>query len=477
MSIIEPSRYDAGTAYVAANRYQQDDFRPYLLRTTDYGRTWTRIDAGIPVGAYTRAIREDPVRRGLLYAGTETGVYVSFDDGARWEPLQLNLPRVSVRDLAVKDDALVAATHGRSFWVLDGLAPLRQLSAAVRAKPVHLFTPAPAIRYTPGRSRRDGEVGENPPAGVLVDYWLPTAPAGAVRLEFLDSTGAVLRTFAGREAGRGGATARPAYTAADSLARGTAYDTTGQGTTRRRADADSLAWFPADSLPHARAGLNRFVWDLRLAGIRELEQVVNDEGTDAGPMLVPGRYAVRLTVGGRTETQPFTVVDDPRMGASPAELAAAFALTRRTVETTNALADAVRRIERLQAQVDARAAQVRGQPAAQRVGDAAHDLRGRLEAVRAELADVHSQRDQITLHYPVKLYNQLLNLNRMAQSFDRAPTTQAEAVWRDLAGKFEAQQARLRAVEAGELAAFNQLLRELGVPAVGEPAATPVAAR
>ena len=134
MSIIEPSHFDAGTAYVAANRYQLDDFPPYLFKTTDYGRTWTRINAGIPDGAYTRSIREDPVRRGLLYAGTETGVYYSMDDGAHWTPLQLNLPRVSVRDLTIHGADLIAATHGRAIWVLDDITPLRQMADSVRTR-------------------------------------------------------------------------------------------------------------------------------------------------------------------------------------------------------------------------------------------------------------------------------------------------------------------------------------------------------
>jgi hypothetical protein len=374
------------------------------------------------------------VRRGLLYAGTETGVFVSLDDGARWRPLQLNLPRASVRDLAVKGADLIAATHGRSFWVLDDVSPLRQMTDSVRAAAAHLLAPAAAVRFSAGRARREGEQGENPPAGAYVDYWLRARPRGPVRLEFLDSAGAVVRAFTGADPSRPGRdSAAAAYTAADSLARLTAYDTTGQSSPRRRVEADSAAYEPADSVPSARAGLNRFVWDLRLPGVRPLKDVVNDEGTYDGPWAVPGAYTVRLTVDGRALTRALRVVDDPRVGASPAEHAATFDLQRRTVGTVNALADAVRRIELLQGQLDARVEQTRAQAYAGRVAGAARPLRGRLEAVRAALADVHSHTDQITLHYPVALYNQLLNVNRMAQSFDRGPTVQAVAVtasWR-----------------------------------------------
>ena len=479
MSIVEPGHHDAGTAYIAANRYQQDDFRPYLLKTTDYGRSWTRIDAGIPTGSYTRVIREDSVRRGLLFVGTETGVYVSFDDGARWQNLQMNLPRASVRDLAIKDQDLIAATHGRSFWVLDDISPLRQLSDSVRSASVHLFAPAVAVRFEAGRSsRRDVESGENPPAGVYVDYWLRSRPrnGGEVKLEFFDSRGAVIRTFTGPDSiSPKRDSAKVAYTATDSLRRLTAYDTTGQSSSRRRVEGDSASYLPADSVVHARAGLNRFVWDLRAPGVRPIKDIINDEGTFDGAMVIPGEYTVRLTADGITRTQRFRVVDDPRTGATPAELAATWTYTTQVIAKINQLGDEFRRIETMQKQIAEREAQSKGQPYASRVTAAGGPLKARLEAIRAELADVHSQADQITLHYPVKLYNQLLNVNRMAQSFDRAPTEQSRAVFNDLTGKVDAQLQRLRALESGELAAFNAMMRELNVPAVNVEVVKPIA--
>ncbi len=477
MSIVEPSHHDAGTVYIAANRYQQDDFKPYLLKSTDYGRSWSRIDAGIPSGAYTRAIREDPVRRGLLFAGTETGVYMSFTDGASWQPLQLNLPRVSVRDLAIKNGDLIAGTHGRSFWILDDISPLRQLSDSVRSARVHLFVPATTVRFQAGRrSRRGEEAGENPLSGVYVDYRLASSARTPAKLEFLDGKGVVLRTFTGADTVTAPAdTAARAYTAADSMLLRTAYDTTGQSSQRKYIESDSASYLPADSLVHGRAGLNRFVWDLRTEGVREIKGIINDEGITEGPMVVPGRYTVRLTVNGETRSQSFQVVDDPRVGAAPAELAASFDLASRTVATINRISDQVGRIATMQQQLSARATQAKGQSYAERVAAQATTLKGRLEAIRSELADVHSEADQITLHYPVKLYNQLLNVNRMAQSFDRGPTEQSERVYRDLAGKVDALLGRLRALEGGELGAFNQMLRELNVPAVTVEQPKPIA--
>ncbi|MDB4884570.1 MAG: repeat-containing glycosyl hydrolase [Gemmatimonadetes bacterium] len=470
MSIVEPGHHDAGTAYIAANRYQQDDFKPYLLKTTDYGRTWSRIDAGIPTGAYTRTIREDPVRRGLLFAGTETGVYVSFDDGSRWQPLQMNLPRTSVRDLVIKDNDLIAGTHGRSIWVLDDISPLRQMADSVRASRVHLFAPATAVRSAGGRSgRRDAESGENPFAGVYVDYWLKNAQkdGGEVKLEFRGPSGEVIRTFVSESGSPAKAdSARIAYTASDSLKRLSAYDTTGQSSQRRRIEGDSLAYLPSDSVVHARAGLNRFVWDLRAPGVRPLKNVVNDEGTMAGPMVVPGQYTVRLTADGVTRTQIFRVVDDPRMGATPEQLAASYQFTTQVVAKLNQLGDQVRHIETMQKQISEREAAAKGMPNASRISASGRSLRAQLEAVRASLADVHSQTDQITLHYPVRPYNQLLNVNRMAHSYDRGPTEQGRAVLRDLSAQVDASIARLRAIEAGDVTAFNRMLDESRVPAV-----------
>ena len=199
ISIIEASHFDPGTAYVAANRYQLDDLRPALYKTTDYGRNWARISAGIPDGAYTRSIREDPVRRGLLYAGTETGVYFSTDDGGHWESLQLNLPRTSVRDLTIHGSDLIVATHGRSIWSLDDITPLRQLTDAVRSAPAHLFAPDTAVRWQGGHARTQS-AGENPPDGAVIDYYLKDKPSGSVTLEFLDVSGRVVRTFKGDSA-------------------------------------------------------------------------------------------------------------------------------------------------------------------------------------------------------------------------------------------------------------------------------------
>ena len=200
VSIIDASPFDAGTAYAAIDRHQMDDLQPYIYRTHDYGKTWTKVTSGLGGNAYVHGVREDPKRKGLLYAGTETGVYVSFDDGAHWQPLQLNLPVSPIHDLVVKDNDLVVATHGRSFWILDDISPLRELDPRAADEDVHLFKPATAIRLRKNESRdtplpRETPAGQNPPTGAIIYYSLKSVPKGPVTLEILDSKGSVISKY------------------------------------------------------------------------------------------------------------------------------------------------------------------------------------------------------------------------------------------------------------------------------------------
>jgi len=476
ISIIEASHFDPGTAYLAANRYQLDDFKPYLLKTTDYGKTWTTITTGIGEGAYARAIREDPARRGLLFAGTETGIYYSANDGALWQPLQLNLPRASVRDLHIHGSDLIAATHGRAMWVLDDITPLRSLSPEVRAAQAFLFAPDTAIRFAGGHALTSS-AGENPPAGVILDYWLKAAlvPKDSLRLEFLDANGKVIRRFSSEAAPDSLTSAAFARMAPDS-ARGQAAgrvpgkqpsDTmSNKPRGSRDLQDDTLAFVPSDSIVTARLGLNRFVWDLRYPDTREVKDVINDEGSTKGPFVSPGRYTVRLIARGQTYTQPFVVRGDPRLSTTQADYDAQLKLALDVQMKTNELSDAVQRILSIERALDERTAAGKGQSYAKRIADAAKPLHDKLEAVRDSLVEIHSHADQITLHYPVRYYNMLLSLAGMVQSADMAPTQQEGAIYRDIAPKVDAQIARLRGLEAGDLAAFNALMRELNVPAV-----------
>nr|MBA3671850.1 hypothetical protein [Gemmatimonadaceae bacterium] len=280
---IEPSPHRAGSAYVAVLRYLLGDFQPYLYKTDDYGRTWRRLTSGsngIPADEPTRVVREDPSRAGLLYAGTEFGMYLSFDDGAHWRPFQLNLPAVPVTDITIRRQDLVLSTQGRSFWIFDDLTPLQQMTEAVAARSAHLFTPRSAIRYR-YRAGFGGIEGERdaaadapvyPAAGAMIDYWL-SAPASAVSLEILDDRGTVVRSFT-----------------SDSSRDTT---TTAAATTRLS----------------ARIGVNRFIWDMKLAGPWTADSLRGRNG----PLATPGAYRVRFTAGDMTETQPLLLLADPRV--------------------------------------------------------------------------------------------------------------------------------------------------------------------
>ena len=464
---IEPSRYDPAVAYLSATRYQLDDFQPYLYKTGDYGKTWTRIDAGIAMGAYTRSIREDVVRRGLLFAATETGVYVSFDDGARWETLQLNLPRASVRDLRVHGNDLVVATHGRAFWALDDIATLRQMHDSVTAKRAHLFQPSVAVRFAGGHGGGRGS-GENPYDGVLVDYWFKDAPKDKVTLEFLDARGAVVRTFK----------AASSSAAKDSTSKDSAAKTMPAAKSdsmmvadslRRDAKNDSLAYMASDSLVTTRVGSNRFWWNLRYADAKRVKTVVNDMGTLNGPTAVPGDFRVRLIVGRDTMVQSFAVKLDPRLTATTGDLQQTFDLGMKVQGRLNGIVDAFARIEDLQKQIDVRVDQSSELEFAKRVKDAATPVREHLEIVRTELVDWFNHDDQATLHFPIKLYNMMLSLNSQVLGQETRPTKQHGEILDDLGGKVDVQLQRLQQLEATEIKALNTLLQEIGLPPIFVP--------
>jgi photosystem II stability/assembly factor-like uncharacterized protein len=450
VSIIEPSHFDAGTAYLAANRYQQGDDQPLLWKTTDYGATWTKIVRGIPDGAFARAIREDPKRRGLLYAGTELGVFVSFDDGASWRPLQQNLPRVSVRDLRVHDDDLIAATHGRAFWSLDDLTPLRAMTDSLRRAAVAMTAPPVTTRFAGGRRAGAVDAAPNPLPGISVTYWLREAPRDSLAIEFADAQNTLLRRFVAK-------IKPPATDTENSAVVPAAY---------RSPSAPQLSFDAADSIPHARQGLNRFVWNMRLPGPKLLSDVVTDDGMEEGPLAPPGSYRVRVIAGRDTAIQLATVRGDPRLKTTANEYLELYSSALRLRDQVDRVSQSAERIADLKGQVGERLKQTADQPYADRAKGAATPLMSSLEAVRAELIDVNSHAPQITLHYPIKLYNKLLYLNSQLQYGDARPTTSHLRVLGELTREVDGQLGKLEAIERTELAAFNRLLDELKVPGV-----------
>jgi photosystem II stability/assembly factor-like uncharacterized protein len=442
---IEASPHDAGTAYFAGTMYKSDDFRPYLYKTKDYGKTWQKIVTGIPDTAFTRVIREDPHRRGLLYAGTETGMYISFNDGQNWQSFQLNLPIVPITDLVVhkRDKDLVVATQGRSFWILDDLPVIHQWQDSIAQADAHLFKPEESYRMPGGGFRipSGASIGENPPAGVTVWYHLKDKPKGEVQIEILDGAGKSVKKFSSKptppQAGAPGG------------------DDEGGG--RRGGAPVRVA---------AEKGLNRFAWDLRYADATTFPGMILWSGQTRGPRAVPGNYQVKLTVDGKTLTENFELKKDPRLQATPEDLQKQFDLLTKIRDKLTETHDAITVIRDARKQINDTAARVKDHPNGKEIADAGKALNAKLTAIEEELYQTKNQSGQDPLNYPIRLNNKLAALGSVISGSDDRPTDQSYQVYDDLAGRIDAQLSRLKGVMATDVPAFNKLVQEKQVPAV-----------
>ncbi len=359
VSSIEPSPHAAGTAYVAANRNMLDDYAPYLYKTSDFGKSWTLITAGIPPDEFARVIREDPEHKGLLYAGTERGVWVSFDDGAHWQSLRLNLPRVPVHDLVVKEGDLAIATHGRAFWILDDISPLRQINRETPGQPAHLFAPRNGYRifWGAGSLIENLPSGANPPNGIFVYYWLKDKNQD-LTLDILDASGAVVNSYSSRPDSAAVADSLrlegKKAVRNDSLKKAGVTDTVKLNAPFMEPpveDANTLAHLPR--APN-KQGLNLFNWTFRYAdGVAITDTAVQLQRIP-GATALPGAYSVRLTVGGKAEVQRFTLLADPRVKATPAELRARYDQTLRVNRAMAEVVATLNDLTALRTQVEAR---------------------------------------------------------------------------------------------------------------------------
>jgi photosystem II stability/assembly factor-like uncharacterized protein len=493
---IEVSPHDPATAYVAATRYKLDDFRPFLYKTADYGKTWTAITNGLVDGDITRVIREDPVRRGLLYAGTENGVRVSFDDGAIWQSLQLNLPAVPVHDLAIKDDDLVAATHGRSFWILDDLGPLREFTDAVANAEAHLFAPRPTVRMRPlpgaarpggpgknyslglgaavtyvERKKPDGEVvqtfldaGQNPPNGVVVTYYLKEKPRGEVKLAFFDARGELIKEFTSKAE-------KEEKVESEEPAPGVEGE-------EGPAVEEPAAEEEQEPRVKKEAGTNRFVWNMRYPDATKVPDDKTTEQAVAGPIAPPGSYEVRLTVNGRTFTQPFTIVKDPRVAATQQDFDAQFQLALQLRDKLSETHEAINELRAIKRQVDEWLQRTKDQQGLkvppERIAEAARRLKQRATAIEDELIQTKAKGQLDTINFPSKLNAKLAALTSVVMAADAAPPQQAYEVFKDISARIDAQLGRLEEVVRPEVVAFNRLIQQAEVPAIvtkGIPAA------
>jgi photosystem II stability/assembly factor-like uncharacterized protein len=461
---VEISPHDPDTVYLAATRYKLADYRPYLFRSSDSGRSWQSISTSFPASEITRVLRADPVRPGLLFVGTESGIYVTLDDGQAWMRMRGGLPVVPVYDMKIKDSDLVVGTHGRSFWILDDITPLRVLAdGRVEAR---LFTPRTTIRtrlhfgalggvrapvafaITFGIGggiatveRPDGtkvrehlDVGENPPNGAIVYYWLDDAASGPVALTFRDAAGSTIVTL--------------------------------------RSDDDTLA---AARRPGTRRGLNRYVWDMRHPGpvridpsLAPLKNVplASEPEARPGPAVVPGEYRVELAVGSTTGVAVFSIVKDPRLSITPEDYALQFALLKELNDRLSALNAAVNRIRRINGQLRA---------LTERLGDGHADLAAKadsagksLAAIEGVLVDVDRESPRDVLRHPAGLNDTLVDLINMAGIADMAPTVPTDAVSRETMARVDAELAKLDALLVGDIAEINRTAAERSIAHVAE---------
>ena len=439
VSIIEASHFDAGTAYAAIDLHKLDDLTPLIYKTHDFGKTWTRISNGIPTGAYTRAVREDPKVKGLLYAGTETGVYFSIDDGANWQSLQLNLPTSPIHDLAVKDDDLVAATHGRSFWILDDVSPLRQASANIAGDDFHLYQPATAIRlHFPDAVERKRPVGDNPPKGAILYYFLKAKPAEKeeITLEVFDAQGKRVRHLSNLQ------------------------------DNKHEQPPEWPDLEIASNLIPAAAGMNRFAWDYRYDPPVQIPGAFYTGDAPRGPLVVPGTYQVKLTVKGRSQTAPLQVTIDPRIQGqvSTADLQQLNELAFKTGQDIDALHRAVNQIRGLRANLQTLEKwTAEGTPNSEVIA-AAKALDQKMTPVEEQLIQVKMRSSEGNLRYPNMLNEQYASFNDIITGVDQAPTAQQQLVYDDLHGRLSVQLAKWQQIQSTDVPALNDLMRKNGVP-------------
>jgi photosystem II stability/assembly factor-like uncharacterized protein len=452
VSIMEASHFDAGTAYAAINTFRLDDLHPHLFRTHDYGATWQEIVAGLPNNAPTDVIREDPQRKGLLFAGTETSVYVSFNDGDSWQSLQLNLPHTSMRDLTIHGDDLVVATHGRSFWVLDDITPLRQLNNQIANSSAALFAPQTALRWRWNRNPDtplppEVPAGQNPPDGAIVDYYLAASTQGPVTLEILDSSGQLVRR----------------------------YSSTDKPPSMEKLAAEHpipMYWVRPTQILSAEAGMHRFVWNLHFAPPKALEMefpisaiLHNTPLVPLGAWVLPGSYSVKLTVNGQSYIQPLTVKMDPRIRTSLGDLRKQHEMEMGAVEGMNDSFESLEQVKSVREQIKD----------AKKVVGAKEKLAKKLEALDDQCAELEGSKQHNFYGVPTsgKQPENFSTLNQhfggmlaVADSGDVAPTTQATTAYKDLEDSETSLRRRWSAIGERDIPDLNDGLKKAGTSAI-----------
>jgi photosystem II stability/assembly factor-like uncharacterized protein len=441
VSIIEPSHHEANTAYIAVDRHKLDDFRPYIYRTRDAGKNWILTANGIPEGSYVRSVREDPKRKGLLFAGTETGVYFSTDDGGHWQPLKLNLPTVPIHDLEIHGDDLVVATHGRAFWVLDDITPLRQMETIPANAEMYLYKPQTALRlHLPTDIDRRGPVGDNPPPGAIFDYYFKTAPKDEVKLEILDASGKVVRSLSSKE---------------------------------KKGEEQPPEWpdqvREVTTIP-ASAGMNRYAWNLRWEPPVKIPGAFYSGIGPQGPLAQPGQYTVKLTAGGQSQTQPLEIVLDPRVkNVKPEDLQKQFELAMQVNAANNDLHRAVNQVRTMRGELKSLQQRFEDDPRMKPLIDRAAALDKKMAPVEEKLIQVNMKGSEANLAFPNMLNEQFDTFSALVQAGDSAPTQQQYEAFKNLRGQLDQQLTAWKQIMSTDVPAFNDFMKGINIPALYLP--------
>ncbi|MFW6128957.1 MAG: VPS10 domain-containing protein [Candidatus Aminicenantaceae bacterium] len=436
ISMIEPSTFDAGTAYIAVDCHELDDFNPYIYKTENFGQSWKKISDDFPQKTFVRVVREDPERKGLLYAGTETGVFVSFDDGSSWQSLQLNLPVVPIHDMVVKENDLVAATHGRSFWILDDLTPLHQINDEVAHAEVFLFKPRDAYRMQ-GRSYPVEDMGQNPPSGSVIYYYFKEKPEEKVILEFMDDKGKVIKSFSSTRKGR-------------------------------ERDSEMARWFGRMSSSGliAQEGMNRFIWDMRYPDAVRVPGAILWGGMLSGPIAVPGTYKVQLTVGDESWEQTWNWKKDPRIPTTQEEFQEQFDFLIEIRDKITEVNKGINHLRDVKKQIKDLSRKLKGTEKEKKIVEAGQKVIRKLESVEDVLIQSKSKSGQDPLNYPIKLDNKISALARVVASADARPTDQSYELFQELSLRADDQLSKLKNIVEEDVTAFNELVRNEGIPAI-----------
>lgn len=425
---VEFDPFVKGGAYIAGTRYKLGDYKPYLFKTKDYGKTWTKITDGIDAGHFTRVVRADPKRAGLLYAGTETGMYVSFDDGSSWKPFQLNLPIVPITDLTIKNDNLIAATQGRSFWIIDDLTPLHQLNETIASAGFHLYKPMQSYRMPGGQGGFRGQSktdGKNHPGGVMVHYYIKDTAQTKASLEIMDSEGKLIKKYS---------------TKPDKKAR--------------------------EEEIKIKPGFNRFVWNMRYPDAEGFDGIILWAARLTGPTAMPGKYRARLTVNDKSSETEFEIIKDPRTSGSTEDIKQQFDFLMKVNAKLTQTNKAIKKIRTVRDQINRVTEPFKGKEEMKDLADLSKKILDDMKKVEETLYQTKNRSGQDPLNFPVRLNNKLAALASEAGRSDYKPSTQVLAVYDEVSAKIDEQLQMLDKIFNEQIPKFNQAVKEKQISAV-----------